>query len=176
MTTYPSSLEPLSHDWEETRLPFAHLVRSFVSGDPEGERIRVRYYKTGEADVLRGKIWFGPGAEGPPGHVHGGAQAAALDEICGGAVWVHGYKVVALNLETDFLNFVPLQKEFVLYGGITRREGRKIFTEGRIEDLNGQVLARGRVLFLELNEEQVAKFSALSGGLGLSAEVLPPKR
>lgn len=175
MTVYDPSLEPLNPEWKEIRLPFANLVRSFVSGEPEGDRIRVRYFKTGEQDTLMGKIWFGPGAEGPPGHVHGGAQAAALDEICGGAVWSQGYKVVALKLETEFLSFVPLNMEFVLRGSITKREGRKIFTEGSIEDLQGQVLAKGRVLFLQLNEEQIAKLSAHVGGLELPGDVLPPE-
>jgi acyl-coenzyme A thioesterase PaaI-like protein len=176
MTKHKTTLEPLGEDWQEIRLPFANLVRSFVSGDPHGDRIRVRYFKTRDKDVLMGRIWFGPGAEGPPGHTHGGAQAAAIDEICGGAVWAHGYKVVALNLETDFGTFVPLNTELVLHGSITRREGRKIFTEGRIEDLNGRVLSKGRVLFLELNEEQIAKLSGFTGGLELPSEVLPPKK
>ncbi len=176
MSKYKVTLAPLADDWQELRLPFADLVQSFVSGDPEGERIRVRYFKCKEPDVLKGRIWFGPGAEGPPGHTHGGAQAAALDEICGGAVWVHGYKVVAINLETDFITFVPLNTELVLHGCIARREGRKIFTEGRIEDLNGRVLARGRVLFIELNEEQLAKLSGFTGGLELPSEALPPRQ
>ena len=175
MTIHRVSLSPLADDWQEVRLPFANIVRSFVSGDPDGDRIRIRYYKTKDKDVLKGRIWFGPGSEGPPGHTHGGAQAAALDEICGGAVWTHGFKVVALNLETDFITFVPLNTELVLHGEISRREGRKIYTEGRIEDLSGRVLARGRVLFIELNEEQLAKLSGFSGGLELPSEALPPR-
>ncbi|HYX32069.1 MAG TPA: PaaI family thioesterase [Oligoflexus sp.] len=176
MTKHKTTLGPLGEDWQEIRLPFDNVIRSFVSGEPEGDRIRVRYYKTKEPNVLMGRIWFGPGAEGPPGHTHGGAQAAAIDEICGGAVWAHGFKVVAINLETDFSTFVPLNTELVLYGIIARHEGRKIYTEGRIEDLNGRVLARGRVLFIELNEEQLAKFSGFAGGLDLSSEILPPRQ
>lgn len=176
MTEHKVTLAPLNDNWQEIRLPFANIVRSFVSGEPDGDRIRVRYYKTGEENVLMGRIWFGPGAEGPPGHTHGGAQAAAIDEICGGAVWAHGFRVVALNLETDFVTFVPLNTELVLHGSITKREGRKIYTEGRIEDLSGRVLARGRVLFIELNEEQLAKFSSFVGGLEIPAEILPPRK
>ncbi len=158
---YLTELSPLKDDWIATSLPFAQWIRSFVSGDPEGDRIRIRFYKGKEDQVLWGRVWFGPGAEGPPGHAHGGAQAAVLDELMGGAVWVYGHKVVALNLQTDFVSFVPLMTELVLRGEIVAKEGRKIFTEGAILDLEGKVLAKGKILFLELTDEQAQKFAPL---------------
>ncbi len=168
-------LEALHPTWKEVRLPFSDVVRSFVSGDPAGDRIRVRYFQTEIPQVLKGRVWFGPGAEGPPGHTHGGAQAAVLDEICGGAVWVSGFRVVAAKLETEFLNFVPLETELVLHGEIVKQEGRKIYSEGRLEDLSGRLLARGKVLFLELNAEQVKKLAKVIGDLELPTEALPPR-
>ena len=148
-------LEPLHAHWQECRLPFADYVTSFVSGDPEGDKIRVRYFTSPGEDVLWGRIWFGPAAEGPPKHAHGGAQAAAIDEICGGAVWVKGHKVVAVKLETNFVAFVPIGVELVLKGLILKKEGRKIYTEGTIETADGKVLARGNVLFLELSDAHI---------------------
>lgn len=44
-------------------------------------------------------------------------------------------------------------------GLISKKEGRKIYTEGRIEDGKGQILARAEALFLELNPENVNRFS-----------------
>lgn len=152
-------LEALHPDWQAIDLPFSHLVHSFVSGDPQGQRIRIRYFKGKEHDVLWGRVWFGPEAEGPPGHAHGGAQAAALDEMCGGAAWVFGHQVVAVQLQTEFIQFVPLRTELLMKAVITKKEGRKIYTEGRIEDGKGQVLARGEVLFLQLNPDSVNRFT-----------------
>lgn len=152
-------LDALYPDWQAIDLPFAHLVHSFVSGDPQGQRIRVRYFKGKEPDVLWGRVWFGPEAEGPPGHAHGGAQAAVLDEVCGGAAWVFGHQVVAVQLQTEFIKFVPLHTELLMKGLISKKEGRKIYTEGRIEDGKGQILARAEALFLELNPENVNRFS-----------------
>ncbi|MES2744969.1 MAG: PaaI family thioesterase [Bdellovibrionota bacterium] len=152
-----TELLALKEGWQEVTLPYANWIRSFVSGDPTGDRIRMKFYRGDEPEVLWGRVWFGPGAEGPPGHAHGGAQAAVLDELLGGAVWVFGHRVVALNLQTDFVSFVPLKVEHVLRGEIVRREGRKIFTEGTIEDTKGKVLARGKILFLELTEEQAQR-------------------
>ncbi len=151
-------LQALRSDWQPTDLPYSGLIRSFVSGDPQGDRIRMKFYKGQEAQTLWGRVWFGPGAEGPPGHAHGGAQAAVLDELLGGAAWVYGYRVIALNLQTDFVSFVPLKQELVLKGEVKKVEGRKIFTEGTIEDVDGKVLARGRILFLQLSEDQINRF------------------
>lgn len=155
---FKTELSPISEAWREVELPYANWIRSFVSGDPLGDRIRLRFFRGPEDQTLWGRVWFGPGAEGPPGHAHGGAQAAVMDELLGGAVWVYGHKVVALNLQTDFVSFVPLQTEHVLRGVIVKKEGRKIFTEGTIEDVSGKVLARGKILFLELTDEQAGKF------------------
>jgi acyl-coenzyme A thioesterase PaaI-like protein len=154
-----TTLSPLKESWRETELPYVNWIRSFVSGDPQGDRLRLKFYQGEEDGILWGRVWFGPGAEGPPGHAHGGAQAAVIDELLGGAVWVFGHRVVALNLQTDFVSFVPLLEEHVLRGAIVRKEGRKIFTEGTIENLEGKVLARGKILFLELTEGQIAKLA-----------------
>lgn len=154
---YQTKLAPLHPDWTAVDLPYIGWVRSFVSGDPFGERIRVKFYKGKEDNVLWGRVWFGPAAEGPPGFTHGGAQAAVLDELLGGAAWIYGHQVIALNLQTDFVSFVPLQKELVLKGTILKQEGRKVYTEGSIEDENGKVMARGQILFLRLSEDQVSK-------------------
>lgn len=147
-------------DWQETELPFSKVVHSFVSGSKNKERLLIRYFKTTEQDVLYGKIIFGPEAEGPPGHAHGGAQAAVLDEICGGALWVWGYQVVAAKLETEFLKMVPLGQELILEGRLIHRDGRKLLTEGFIKTPDQQILAKGKVLFIELDPK---KLQSLSG-------------
>ena len=154
---FETKLSALNPDWQAVELPFTKWIRSFVSGDPEGDRIRLRFFKGKEDAVLWGRVWFGPAAEGPPGHAHGGAQAAVIDELLGGAAWIFGYTVVALNLQTDFVSFVPLHTELIIQGRLAKKEGRKIYMEGTIEDEQGKVLARGKILFLELSDEQKAR-------------------
>ena len=39
-------------------------TRSFVSGDPASERIRIAYFRRGADGALVAKVWFGPDAEG----------------------------------------------------------------------------------------------------------------
>lgn len=103
----------------------------FVSGDPDGNRFRVRYYRDHEQH-LKARIWFGPETEGPPGHAHGGSMAAVLDEVLGLSAWAAGYSIVVGNLNVNFRNLLPLQKVVTVESKIISAEGRKVMVHGRI--------------------------------------------
>ncbi|GAM07744.1 acyl-coenzyme A thioesterase THEM4 [Geobacter sp. OR-1] len=103
----------------------------FVSGDPEGNRFRVSYYRDSEHH-LKAKVWFGPETEGPPDHAHGGAMAAVMDEVLGLAAWAAGYSIVVGNLNVSFRNMLPLHKVVSVETKVVSAEGRKIMVHGRI--------------------------------------------
>src|SRR5512145_1574903 len=101
----------------------------FVSGDPTGERFRVRYYRDHEAQLIA-RIWFGPETEGPPGHAHGGSIAAVLDEVLGLAAWAAGYAIVVGNLNVSFRNLLPLLQVVTVETRVVSAQGRKIMVHG----------------------------------------------
>ncbi len=103
----------------------------FVSGEPDGNRFRVRYYRDKEQQ-LQARIWFGPETEGPPGHAHGGSMAAVLDEVLGLAAWAAGYSIVVGNLNVSFRNLLPLQKVVTVESRVISAEGRKVVVHGKI--------------------------------------------
>jgi len=103
----------------------------FVSGEPGGDRYRVRYYRN-QQGMLRARIWFGPETEGPPGHAHGGSMAAVLDEVLGLAAWAAGYPIVVGNLNVSFRNLLPLKQVVTVESEIVSAEGRKVMVHGRI--------------------------------------------
>jgi acyl-coenzyme A thioesterase PaaI-like protein len=103
----------------------------FVSGEPEGNRFRVRYYRDEETQLMA-RIWFGPETEGPPGHAHGGSMAAVLDEVLGLAAWAAGHPVVVGNLNVNFRNLLPLQQVVTVESRVVSAEGRKVMVHGRI--------------------------------------------
>ena len=105
----------------------------FVSGEPDGNRYRVRYYKTAEQE-LRARIWFGPETEGPPDHSHGGAMAAVMDEVLGLAAWAAGYSIVVGNLNVSFRNLLPLEKVVTVESKVVSAEGRKVMVHGQLCD------------------------------------------
>jgi len=103
----------------------------FVSGEPEGDRYRVRYFRNAD-QALRARIWFGPETEGPPGHAHGGSMAAVMDEVLGLAAWAAGYPVVVGNLNVHFRSLLPLEEVVTVESEVISVAGRKIQVHGRI--------------------------------------------
>lgn len=128
--------------------------RSFVSGEPNGDRLRVRYFRRERDGALVAKIWFGPGAEGPPGHAHGGSMAAVLDEAMGAGAWMAGYQVLAAKLTTEFRRMLPLNTELMLDAWVDRVDGRKVKTRGRLYGQGGELYAEGEGLFIVLEAER----------------------
>lgn len=128
--------------------------RSFVSGDPKGDRLRVRYFRRVRDGALVGRIWFGPGAEGPPGHAHGGSMAAVLDEAMGAGAWMAGHTVLAARLTTEFRRMLPLNTEALLEAWVDHVDGRKVKTRGRLFGPGGELYAEGEALFIVLDPER----------------------
>ena len=157
--------DPLAGDpgWIPTTLP--HLLvgdpAAQLLGQPVGQApVSVRWFKD-EAGALVGKAWFGPRAEGPPGHAHGGSMAAVLDEAMGGAAWQSGHPVVAANLDISFRHMLPLDAACVVEARITAADGRKITTTATLRDRDGgQVFAEGRGVFVVLEKRHL---DAMSG-------------
>lgn len=146
---------------------------SFVSGEPAEGRLRVRYFRHPEDDRLVGRAWFGSGAEGPPGHAHGGAIAAVLDEAMGSSAWLAGYPVVAAHIEVDFRNMLPLDTDAHLEAWVERVEGRKVFVRGRVATEDGKPFADSRGLFIVLRPESLGEhLGPVAEALGMEPDEL----
>lgn len=123
--------------------------RSFVSGETSGDRLIVHYYASEEDVSLHALAWWGPGAEGPPGHAHGGSMAAVLDEGMGFAAWHRGYPVVAATITVNFRQRLPLGVVHGVACEVVRVERTKVFTAGRIYNLDsGEEYANAEGLFI----------------------------
>lgn len=141
---------PPPDGWEPFELP---TDRSFVYGDT-GDRLRIAYF---HRDVsLRAAVWFGPGAQGPPGHAHGGAVAAVLDEALGIAAWAAGYPVVAARLVTEFRQMLPLGTVCAVETTIESVEGRKVRVTGRLVGDDGTVYADAESLLVDVTAEALS--------------------
>lgn len=110
------------------------------------------YFRGPEPGVLYAKAWFGLETQGPPGHVHGGAMAAVLDEAMGGACWMNGHRTVAAKISVSFLEMVKLQTETTVESRIERVEGRKVYVRAALMDGERRV-AESDGLFVVLREQ-----------------------
>ena len=149
-TIAAADLSPLE-GWTAIERGDGRTNRSFVSGEPDGDRLRCAYFRAADG-TMTGRVWFGRGAEGPPGHAHGGSQAAVLDEVMGGNCWLQGHKVLAAQITIDFRKPLPLGTSAVIHTGVERVEGRKVWAFARICDLDGEVFSEGRGLFIVMKD------------------------
>lgn len=144
---------PLTPFWESLG------TRSFVSSDPDGDRIRVRYYAD-SAGHTWARAWFGPEAEGPPGYAHGGALAALLDEAMGMAALATGRVVVAARIEVDFRELVPLGEAVTAELAVGEAIGKKVPVRGELRLDDGTTACEAAGLFVEIGAD----------GMGAAAE------
>ncbi len=94
---------------------------------------------------------------GAPDVVHGGIQAALLDEVMG--VAIHSglgggdRRVVTVDFQLRYRRPALAGQPLTLRARYLRSEGRKHFVEGRIEDADGEVLTRAEACWYSLQSE-----------------------
>ncbi len=119
----------------------------FICGSENPHNLGLRWYAD-EKGIVTSEFTLTIAQQGPPGHAHGGASAAILDEVMGAAVWYAGYTVAAAKLEVNYRKPVPLGQPLSTRGSITRRSGRKIYTCGEIFLPDGTVAVLGKGLYI----------------------------
>src|SRR4029450_4812038 len=103
--------------------PFPSPQDTFLA---DGDRVRLAYFRKPDEPDLYAKAWFGKNTMGPPGHVHGGAMAATLDEAMGAVCWMNDLQVVAATITISFVEMLPIESETIVEATIERIDGRKI--------------------------------------------------
>jgi acyl-coenzyme A thioesterase PaaI-like protein len=137
--------------------PWRARVRSFVSDDPDPGRIDLRLHHHPDRTDLWGAVRFGPLAEGPPRHVHGGALAAVLDEAMGYAAWNAGRSVLAGTLNLRYRAPAPLNQDLVVLASLEESRARVVLVRGALywgerllTEAQGQFVDVGQERFLRL--------------------------
>ena len=133
-------------------VPFPSAEGTFLA---DGDRVRLSYFRKPGEPVLFAKAWFGRNTMGPPGHVHGGAMAATLDEAMGAVCWMNELRVVAATITVSFVEMLPLETETIVEARIERIDGRKIHLHSTLKDQSGKLIAEGTGLFIVLREEVI---------------------
>jgi acyl-coenzyme A thioesterase PaaI-like protein len=88
-------------------------------------------------------------AQGPPGLAHGGAIAAILDEVMGGAVWLAGHRALLASFTADYRHPTSLGARLRAEAWLDRVEGRKIYALSRLLLPDGNVAVEGRGLYVQ---------------------------
>lgn len=120
----------------------------FVCGKANPKGMGVTWYLQDDGRVLT-RLRFTEAEQGPPGHAHGGASAAVLDEAMGAAVWAAGHTVLAVHLSVDYRRPVPLDVPVTVAARVVAKDGKAVHTEAELRLPDGTVAVQARGIYVE---------------------------
>jgi uncharacterized protein (TIGR00369 family) len=140
---------------------YVRLQKNYCFGcgknNPEGMALRFTYDKERNCYICRFKL--GKRYTGPPGHCHGGIIATILDEAMGKVNKLRQVVALTSEMTVNFLKPVPLFKPLRVESREEKVKGRRHINVAEILNQKGEVLARGRGLFIAIDPEKMfAKF------------------
>jgi uncharacterized protein (TIGR00369 family) len=143
---------------EKALTPLSHgaLNHCFGCGQENRTGLRLKFFVDGDHRIVC-RVRIPRRFEGPPGHVHGGVIATLLDEAMSKANRQFGITAMTRHMEVDYLKPVPLLKPFELTARYLSASGRKHHCEAEIRDALGNVLARGKALFIAIDPDTILK-------------------
>jgi acyl-coenzyme A thioesterase PaaI-like protein len=116
-------------------------------GNPDGLQLDFDYDPKKQFAACRLKL---PSRfQGATGYAHGGIIATLLDEAMAKVNGKGGIRAVTVRLEIRYRKMVPLEVEIDLTGRRTRKSGKRIYLRSALHDLQGNLLAEARGLFLQ---------------------------
>ena len=123
----------------------------FVCGQQNPNGMGITWYT--RPDDQHGLVLFSDFAftltqQGPPGHAHGGASAAVLDEAMGAVCWQTGLQVLLANRNLDYHLPVPLGTTMRLEAWVDRVAGRKAFAKSHLLLPTGETAVSGTGLYI----------------------------
>jgi uncharacterized protein (TIGR00369 family) len=123
----------------------------FACGKDNREGMRLKFTLDAERGRSLGRFTIAKKYQGPPGHLHGGIIATILDEAMGKVNKLRSVVALTRNMEIDYLKPVPLQQPLIVEGWQMHVRGRRHTNAAEIRNQQGDVLARGKGLFIAID-------------------------
>jgi len=97
-----------------------------------------------------------------PGRVHGGMISTMLDEIIGRALWIKEPKQygVTMSLNIKYRKVVPYNAKLKAVGRVIKESDQFFEGEGKIMDMNGNVLAEGVAHYIKLPLDTIGSINS----------------
>ncbi|TCK27525.1 PaaI family thioesterase [Pseudonocardia endophytica] len=132
--------------------------------NPAGLRMAVRR----DGDDVVTDIVFDERQAGAPGLAHGGAVAAACDDLFGFVLYLARTPAVTKTLQVEYFSPVPLGAAHRIRGRLVERDGRKLHmrAEGSADD--GTVRFTATALFVQVPRSHFEAFGTFEDHPGLT--------
>jgi uncharacterized protein (TIGR00369 family) len=132
-----------------------HKNFCFVCGKDNADGMRLRFTYDEERDCFVCRFRLGKRYTGPPGHSHGGIIATILDEAMGKVNKLRHVIAVTSEMTVNYLKPVPLNKPLRVESREEKVKGRQHINVAEILNQKGEVLARGKGLFIAIDPHKM---------------------
>jgi uncharacterized protein (TIGR00369 family) len=150
------------HEIRGVRLP---RNQCFVCGPDNANGMNLKFTFDKKRQMFVCRFRLDERYTGPPGHSHGGIIATILDEAMGKVNKLREVIALTKQMTIDYLRTVPLNQPLRVESREVSVQGRRHVNMGEIMNQKGEVLARGRALFIAIDPEMFVKF--VNGGAGV---------
>jgi acyl-coenzyme A thioesterase PaaI-like protein len=112
---------------------------------------------------IHGRLRLGEEYSGGPGFVHGGIIATVLDEAMGKVSRFRQVHAVTAELVIEYLKLVGVEEDLIVEAREVAKNGRISQRTGEIRSPGGELLARGRGRFVEIDPARIGQGRATNG-------------
>jgi uncharacterized protein (TIGR00369 family) len=123
----------------------------FVCGGANSRGMYLAFEQDDAARRIRGRFQLSSDYQGATGFIHGGIIATLLDEVMSKANRFRKARAVTAELTVEYLRPVLVGADLLVEGWETDVKGRNLYLQGEIRDAHGNLLARGRGRFVDLD-------------------------
>ncbi|MGB2921278.1 MAG: PaaI family thioesterase [Mycobacterium sp.] len=141
------------------RLP-SHTTTCMGCGPDNPHGLRLVVHRSG--DAVYSDVTFDERHIGAPGLAHGGAVAAACDDVLGFTLWVAGTPAVTRSLTVEYLRPVPLHQPHRITAHIASREGRALHVTATGTGERGITRFTANAVFVAVSPEHFAAHGDVS--------------
>lgn len=152
--------DPVADEGVPQRLP-AHTPVCMGCGPDNPHGLQLTAYRDGTevfADVT-----FDERHIGAPGLAHGGAIAAACDDVLGFTLWIAGTPAVTRSLTIEYLQPVPLHHTHRVRARVVDRRGRVLRVEATGVGRDGVTRFTAAAVFIAVDAAHFAAHGDITG-------------
>jgi len=132
----------------------------FGCGGANARGMKLTFEQDDAGQRIHGRFRLGAEYCGGPGFIHGGIIAVLLDEAMGKVSRFRQVRAVTAELVIEYLKFVGVDEDLIVEAREVKRNGRVLQRTGEIRNADGELLARGRGRFVEIDPARVGQRSA----------------
>ena len=135
----------------------------FGCGGANTRGMKLTFEQDDAGQRIHGRFRLGAEYCGGPGFIHGGIIAVLLDEAMGKVSRFRQVRAVTAELVIEYLKFVGVDEDLIVEAHEVERNGRVMQRTGEIRNTSGELLARGRGRFIEIDPARIGQRSVAKG-------------